>query len=98
MLNAQTQDSSKVLKPTIALKDGATLFSADESFNGQVSTNKIIHEKADIAYQKNPKGTRGLEMTTPKPGSKTMSKSSDTLVSDRKKAIKPTPKNKKKVS
>lgn len=76
---AQTKDSAnnKIPKPTIALKDGATLFSSDNAFNDQISSNKIIRDKADIAYQNNKKGVGNLKMTTPKQERGTITENSE---------------------
>lgn len=98
-LCAQTKDSlGLVSKPTITLKDGATLFSTDKSFNNQVSSNKIIRDKADIAYQNNKNGVKSLEMKTPKKGSGTISKDTPKNDTTIKKAQDSILKNKKKVS
>lgn len=75
---AQAKDSAaNIPKATIALKDGATVFSSDNAFNGQISSNKIIREKADIAYQNNKNGAKNIEMTTPKEGSGTVTKNNE---------------------
>ena len=76
---AQTKDSAnnKIPKPTIALKDGATLFSSDNAFNDQISSNKIIRDKADIAYQNNKSGAGNLKMATPKQGSGTITENNE---------------------
>ena len=85
-LTAQSKDSVKlILKPTIGLKDGATLFSADSAFNSQISTNKIIRDKADIAYQNNKSGAGNLKMTTPKQGSGTITESKDKNIKEKRK-------------
>ncbi|MCX8525864.1 hypothetical protein OF897_18275 [Chryseobacterium formosus] len=80
-LFAQSKDSVaqlKMPKPTIALKDGATLFSADKSFNSQISDNKIVHDKASIANYDNKKDSKKLEMVTPKQSSRTVTKNTET--------------------
>lgn len=43
-------------------------FSADESFNRQISGKQIIRDKATVAYQKNKENGKNLEMTSPKTG------------------------------
>lgn len=91
-LYAQSKDSTtqrKILKPTIALKDGATLYSTDDSFNGQISNNKIIHDKMSIANQDKKNKSKTLEMVTPKEGNKKVTKNNETLKETDKKKVKP---------
>lgn len=79
-LYAQSKDSVAKRynpKPTIALKDGATLFSTDKSFNSQISDNKIVHDKASIANRDNTKESKKLEMTSPKQSSTNVTKNSE---------------------
>ena len=95
LLNAQSKDSAKLSpKASISLKDGATLFSADESFNRQISGKKIIRDKATVAYQKDKEEGKNLEMTAPKTGSGHVTKDS----AKEKKKEEPAKKDKKKVS
>ncbi|MGD1319579.1 hypothetical protein [Chryseobacterium sp. 2R14A] len=95
LLNAQSRDSAKVIpKASISLKDGATLFSADESFNRQISGKTIIRDKATVAYQKNKEDGKNLEMTAPKTGYGHVTKDS---VKEKKKE-EPAKKNRKKVT
>lgn len=67
-VHAQSKDSAnrQIPKASIALKDGAMLYSTDSAFNRQISANKIINEKAAVSYQKDKNGNKTLEMLTPK--------------------------------
>lgn len=95
ILKAQVKDSLKLIpKASISLKDGATLFSSDKSFNRQISNKKIIRGKAAVAYTKNKQGGKNLEMTEPRKGSGHITKDS---LKEKEKG-KPAKKDKKKVS
>jgi hypothetical protein len=49
---AQEANSQQQITPTtIVLKDGANLYSADDNFNKQILSNKIILENSDVSYQ-----------------------------------------------
>lgn len=73
-IKAQSKkDSVKFPKATISVKEGATIFSTDDSFNDQISTHKIIRDEANVAVKKDKKGKSTVEMSTPKPGSKNLS-------------------------
>ncbi|MCX8533818.1 hypothetical protein [Chryseobacterium luquanense] len=88
---AQSKDSvaqRNIPKPTIVLKDGATLFSTDDSFNGQISNNKIVHDKASIANQVKKNKSKTLEMVTPKENKK-VTKNREMLKEADKNKIKP---------
>ncbi|MFY1046761.1 hypothetical protein [Chryseobacterium sp. GP-SGM7] len=99
-LQAQSKDSVKqIAKPSIILKDGATLFSADNSFNSQISDNKIVHDKASIARQDKKKDSKRLEMSTPKESDKKVGKDKDVIKqNNNRKIIEDSTKKRKKIS
>lgn len=51
---AQEANPQQQITPTtIVLKDGANLYSADDNFNKQILSNKIILKNSDVSYQEN---------------------------------------------
>lgn len=51
---AQKANSQQQITPTtIVLKDGANLYSADDNFNKQILSNKIILKNYDVSYREN---------------------------------------------
>lgn len=84
-INAQSKDSAKITKPSIALDSGATLFSTDSAFNRQISTNKILREKAEVSYRKDKNGGRILEMQPLKSDSINISERNNKADKNRKK-------------
>lgn len=97
MAEAQKKDSvDKVLKPTITLNQGATLFSSDPAFNNQISSKKIVRDHAEIVAN-NKKDSKNLQMKTPNPGAESMSDKKQLLDEEKRKkndSISKTKKNK----
>lgn len=60
---AQKANSQQQITPTtIVLKDGANLYSADDNFNKQILSNKIILKNSDVSYQENGGKERLLKL------------------------------------
>ncbi|CAD7809486.1 hypothetical protein CHRY9390_02017 [Chryseobacterium aquaeductus] len=52
--------------PTIVLKNGAKIFSKDESFNKQILDNKIVIKNSDVLYQENSSKSNLLQVVAKK--------------------------------
>jgi len=57
------QNPNKVEQVTVVLKDGAKIFSTDEAFNNQISSNTVILKNAEI-LQQNSNSTTVLQATS----------------------------------
>lgn len=60
-IQAQQTDPSQNIVPTsIVLKEGAKLFSADETFNEQVLTKQVVLKNSEISFEKNKNREQSL--------------------------------------
>lgn len=60
------EDPAKIGQATVVLKDGAKIFSTDEAFNKQISSNAVVLQNADLVPQ-NDNSTKVLEAQSSKP-------------------------------